>query len=397
MSFDIDYNKPTVVLTGITGTVGSMVGAALLRRGWNVIALARGPRGNRDDQVMAEQRVRDKLRLVMPTRLEDAPGKLWVIAGDLTSDPFKSDPIWNYVGRKTQFVVHIGGDVGFDRPLERSMAVNYGGTEAILEWAKTSCPLLLQFVHISTAYVAGRRVGEVYETMRPGWDFRTTYEDSKARAENLLWSAIEQRFPATIIRPSIIGPDQWTGFTSGWDVFYGPLEFLATGQISAVPAEASSWFDVVPLDHVVAGILRVLDNKDAIGRAFHLAAGASSVSVGEFVKAAASALDVKMPALLHPLQLVDHQPESPEEAKVLEQIRGVYLPYVLGVGHRFSTIDTQRILGLPDPHSWLTYCPRAIAYAIASKWGANSASDQVPYSDWLRANSVLAHSPSLRI
>ncbi len=107
-------------------------------------------------------------------------------------------------------IVHCAGLVRFDSSLDEARLINAGGTAAMLALARR-CPRLKRFDHISTAYVAGRRCGTVYEhELDCNQEHHNAYERSKFEAEALVRQAARQ-LPVAVHRPSIITSERASG------------------------------------------------------------------------------------------------------------------------------------------------------------------------------------------
>ena len=148
-----------VLLTGATGFVGE----ALLRRllaevpGVTVSVLVR-PRGS----TSGTDRVRSLLRKpVFASVCEEAGGaealletRIRVIEGDMSDVPALPGEL--------DAVVHCAGDVSFDPPVDKGFVTNVVGTRNLLD-RLAEIGEHVHYVHISTAYVAGRRRGTIPE------------------------------------------------------------------------------------------------------------------------------------------------------------------------------------------------------------------------------------------
>jgi fatty acyl-CoA reductase len=150
-----------LLVTGVTGFVGE----ALLERvlhdlpDTRVTVLVR-PRGG----LSASQRVEELLRKPAFNRLRERDGaarvdellgaRITVLAGDLPDVPPLPDDV--------DIVVHCAGEVSFDPPIDQGFATNLHGSLALLEAVRASGSRP-HYLHVSTAYVAGRREGHVTE------------------------------------------------------------------------------------------------------------------------------------------------------------------------------------------------------------------------------------------
>jgi HAD-superfamily subfamily IB hydrolase, TIGR01490 len=145
-----------VLLTGVTGFVGE----ALLHRLLTEVPDARlsvlvRPRGS----TSAAERVRALLKkpifAVAAERaggLDELAGRVNVAEGDIAQvPPLPAD---------LDAVVHCAGDVSFDPPVDAAFTTNVVGTRELLRRV-AELGEHVHYVHVSTAYVAGRRRGMI--------------------------------------------------------------------------------------------------------------------------------------------------------------------------------------------------------------------------------------------
>ncbi|MGY2702951.1 HAD-IB family hydrolase [Nocardioides sp. HB32] len=140
-----------VLLTGVTGFVGE----ALLRLLLSEVPRARltvlvRPKGS----TTAEARVATLLQKPVFEGLDDAASRVEVLSGDLTDVPPLPPDL--------DAVVHCAGDVSFDPPVDEGFRTNVVGTRDLLARIRET-GTDPHYVHISTAYVAGRRRGVIPE------------------------------------------------------------------------------------------------------------------------------------------------------------------------------------------------------------------------------------------
>ena len=174
-----------LLITGVTGFVGE----ALLERvlfdlpDTNVVVVVRARGG-----MSAEERVRQLLTKPAFQRLrakceEQGDGeagvqallgtRIEVLEGDLPHVPELPSDL--------DVVVHCAGEVSFDPPIDQGFTTNLHGSLALLNavHASGSRP---HYVHVSTAYVAGRQEGHVTEG---SLDHRVDWRAEAAAAERL--------------------------------------------------------------------------------------------------------------------------------------------------------------------------------------------------------------------
>ncbi len=140
-----------VLLTGVTGFVGEALLQLLLSDvpDLRITVLVR-PKGS----TTAQSRVDALLRKPVFEGIEDAGERVAVLSGDLGDvPPLPTD---------LDAVVHCAGDVSFDPPVDEGFRTNVVGTRDLLDRVRETGndPY---YVHISTAYVAGRRRGVIPE------------------------------------------------------------------------------------------------------------------------------------------------------------------------------------------------------------------------------------------
>jgi len=155
-----------VLLTGVTGFVGE----ALLHRilgelpGTHVVALVRR-KGSLTGRARMEQLLGKPI--FEPIRAQHGDqasavvdARITVIEGDLVDVPELPGDL--------DIVIHCAGDVSFDPPIHEAFETNVLGTERllrrILESTQGGTGSQPHYVHVSTAYVAGRRRGAIPET-----------------------------------------------------------------------------------------------------------------------------------------------------------------------------------------------------------------------------------------
>jgi alcohol-forming fatty acyl-CoA reductase len=138
-----------LLLTGVTGFVGEALLQRLLSEvpGARVTVLVR-PRGS----TSGEERIRTLLK--KPIFESCDPDRVGVLEGDMADVPALPGDV--------DAVVHCAGDVSFNPPVDQAFVTNVVGTRGLLEQAREVGDHV-HYVHISTAYVAGRRRGTIPE------------------------------------------------------------------------------------------------------------------------------------------------------------------------------------------------------------------------------------------
>ena len=362
-----------VLLTGATGFVGMAVLARLLEcTDRDVVVVLRAA-----SRSHAEARLDAVLGSVF-----DAPElhrrRVRAVCGDLTAPGLGLGAGREQIAEEVREVIHCAASVAFDLSLVESRSINVEGTRRVLELAEECAGRgegLRRMTYVSTAYVAGDRDGCARETeLEVGQGFRNGYEQSKHEAECLVWSRRE-RLPVTVVRPSIIVGERATGWTSSFNVVYGPLRAFAKGTFPVIPGRGDAVLDIVTVDHVADAVLALAASPAAAAGTFHIVAGEHATTLGELARLAARRFDQRAPRLvrprvyrsvLHPLILRRADPNTRRRLVRNE----VYLPY-FSLDLRF---DDRRARELLDPLGIRAapvgeFFDTLIDFAEAAHWG----------------------------
>ena len=328
-----------ILLTGATGFLGMEVLARLLERGDDeILCLVRAP-----DDAAAQER----LDGVLATLYDDpAPyrGRARALRGDVTEPITPPDA-------HIDVVCHCAASITFDLPLDEARRINVEGTEAMLDVARAVGAR--RFVHVSTAYVAGTHTGRFTEDML-GTEFRNTYEQTKCEAERIV-GAVED-LEVAIARPSIVMGESDTGWTPAFNVLYWPLRAFARGLFEAVPALPHGRVDVVPVDYVADGIVKLIENH-ATGT-FNLVAAEDASTVEELSDLACTHFNKPRPP---------YAETGGSAGAAADQHGAVYLPY-FDMEVVFDDSRTREQLGLRAPRV-REYFDHLMDYATTARWG----------------------------
>ena len=205
-----------VLLTGVTGFVGE----ALLQRmltdlpGTVPVLLVRPKAGQSGrDRVAALLR-----KPTFAAAVERAGGTaellahVEVVEGDLGALPALPSDL--------DVVVHCAGDVSFDPPIHDAFATNVAGTHGLITRlleASAGRERLPHYVHISTAYVGGRRRGAVPE--------RSVEHDVDWRVEQAAGVRLAQR-----LEDDSRSPERLSGFSAAADREHGRAGPITSAQ-----------------------------------------------------------------------------------------------------------------------------------------------------------------------
>ncbi len=284
--------KQLHIAIGATGFVGGFLTAELLKRGHDVVILARDAHN-----ATTQDRIKRRLQIAYGKSLP-AGCNYRILSADITNpnlglglgdfDRFAEvDAVW-----------HCAAMSKFNTDNTSIFKTNALGTLHVLDFA--SRIKAKRFHYVSTAYVCGDRTGTVREDeLEAGQRLKNDYEESKFRAEHLVkeWS-LEFGLQTSIYRPSVIVGSSVDGRTTTFNgynyltkVFYrqrrailkgfqdDPDKFAGSGIRKTVsglvlpvriPCSSDATVNIVTIDHVIDVMLRLASKPDSIGRVFHI-------------------------------------------------------------------------------------------------------------------------------
>ena len=358
-----------VLLTGVTGFVGTAVALRILERSDRPLTLLVRAGDRRDAQARVRAAIADVAR---PALLDTYMSRCTAVPADLLADGLglcHTDR--EELARSCDEIIHCAASVSFDDPLDAARAVNACGAARVAELATQTAARgdgLRRLVHVSTAYVAGERTGTFGEDdITLGLPFRNTYEQTKHEAEQLLRAWVP-RLPLQIVRPSIVVGERTTGWTRSFNVLYWPLKMFARGRLPVVPAVADAPVDVVPVDYVADTVLGL---AGAPPGTYHAVAGRHASTVAEVIDLAAARFGVPAPQIVDP-RVIDEalgRPMPEPQRRALEQAR-IFFPY-FRLDVRF---DDRWARGVLQPAGVAAeplagYFDALIDYAEGAAWG----------------------------
>ena len=156
-----------IVMTGVTGFIGEQLLWKILTElpetRPSVLVRRKGSASARDRMIaVVKKPIFDDVRDAAGGAAELLDSRIDVIEGDLPNVP--------QLPTDLDIVVHCAGDVSFDPPIDQAFATNVIGTKALLDRMLDAVTdengqrrTVPHYVHISTAYTAGRRRGAIPE------------------------------------------------------------------------------------------------------------------------------------------------------------------------------------------------------------------------------------------
>jgi thioester reductase-like protein len=200
-------------------------------------------------------------------------GRVNLVEGDAAAIDFGlSGAEFKSLAREVTHIHHCAQvtDLGVDR--KTAEHVNVGGALEALEFAR-SCHRLACVVHHSTAHVSGDRTGVVVEDdLDRGQSFRNVVEETKARAEKVIRSAMSS-LPIAVVRPATLVGDSRTGAVDRFDGPYLLILLVVTSPPDLAlpfPGRGDGPLQVVPVDWVARAAVAIGRDPRGRGHTYHL-------------------------------------------------------------------------------------------------------------------------------
>jgi nucleoside-diphosphate-sugar epimerase len=253
--------KAKVLLTGVTGFVGSTLAAVMLRDGYQIIALSRqDPEGQR-----TKAKIKESYQGFFP---EDASESIESLLQNVDVLPYdydclRSDEKYRRILRSVDIVWHSAAEMSFSyRKAVPTFNGNVGMTSGLYQLIVDLAPGCRRFFYVSTAYTSGNGRQIHTEDLHFSPEHVNPYQMSKWAAEMSL-NAMHQKhgLPLTLFRPSVVVGHSRNGFYNGQSFgiyayahLYERLHQLGVRKVH-VEARSETTLDVVPIDSVAANAM----------------------------------------------------------------------------------------------------------------------------------------------
>lgn len=271
----------SILLTGANGFLGTQIALRIIQRyDHEILVLIRGR-----NKEYALNRLR-RAWWELPELLNEIDNRIRVINGNITQNNLGLEKEeYKKLIRTVTHVIHAAADWRLKATYEELQKTNVHGTQNVLNLARYAHEdhELERFSHLSTAYVAGSKMGNISEdSLTSEYGFLSNYEKTKFESE------VEVRkssFDVSIFRPSMIVGDSSTGYIKTFNTVYVPLRLYLNGKLPIIPVSSSMKINLVPVDYVANSVLDLTFDKRAANKTFHLTAPKESLpTVKELIK-----------------------------------------------------------------------------------------------------------------
>ena len=274
-----------VLMTGVTGFLGSALAANMLAQGDSLLAWVR----NDADGARTRKAVQDAadgfgldIGHALATRLH----------------VLSQDGAGGYSGADLQgldeveYAWHVAAEMSYSpQRLAQCFATNVGNTGALYQQLRRHAPACKRMFYVSTAYVAGLQGGHVREELHPQAELINTYQSSKWAAEMALQTLQSRHgLPVSIVRPTgVVGHRQsgWAhrnGF--GFYLFLNAMQAVARAGHKRLHVDLCAWSrpDLVAIDELVADALALCRRPSGADFEVFHASGGLQASVAQIVR-----------------------------------------------------------------------------------------------------------------
>lgn len=187
---------------------------------------------------------------------------------------------YDSLAKRVTHILHAAATTRFTYSLEEARKLNVEMTRNVLDFAQ-KCPNLQVFGHVSTAFVAGKRIGTILESeLEHGYGSVNTYEQSKYETE-LMIKDYERDLPMVIFRPSIIN--------SSPALKLG-MSLLKSGMLPVLPGDEDDRLDIMDGKMAAGMMVSIFLDNGPSGLAYHITRGEKAPRLGELIKGAKTKL-----------------------------------------------------------------------------------------------------------
>ncbi|MBD2128004.1 amino acid adenylation domain-containing protein [Microcoleus sp. ZQ-A2] len=264
--YNPDIAPTTIFLTGATGFLGAFLLYELLQQTQSAIyCLVRA-----ETIESGKKKIQHSLESYLLWD-ESLNSRIIPVLGDL-SQPLLglSEEMFQQMASQVDVIYHNGAFVNFTYPYSALKAANVLGTQEVLRLASQIKAKPVHFIStISVVVPNNRDVSLVREqdSLDEAKIPSNGYTQSKWVAEKLVTIARERGLPICIYRPGRISGHSQTGACNPGDHTYRMIKGCI--QLGSIPNQDIQ-LNFSPVDYVSQAIVSLSNQKESIGKAFHL-------------------------------------------------------------------------------------------------------------------------------
>lgn len=263
--------KRVVVVTGITGSFGQLLLPKLFDTDTLLVCLVRA-----ESLPVAEKIVTKNFSLKERQHIE-------IIAADLlNTDLGISSNKFQELIKKSTHILHAAATTHFTNPLNVARTINVGSTKQLISFAK-KCNKLEKFGFVSTAYVAGKRIGRILEhEFDDTAGFLNSYEQTKYESELLVRNE-KNELPIQIFRPSLVITKLEKKVLKPVNAVSFGLFLARKGMLPILPGTAESRLDLIAGSTAADAISAIFFNEKFIYDTHHISTANAAYTVSELL------------------------------------------------------------------------------------------------------------------
>lgn len=266
--------------------------------------------------------------------------------------------------------IHSAADVSWHRSLEKMRPVNVEGSRQVARLLRETSRSA-RLIYVSSAF-----------TSVEGWEYRNSYERSKAEAERMLKREFPDLTPITFSCSLVVGRSE-DGGISAYHGLYPMIRAINQFEPPIIPGNRSARVDIVPVDWVASELLALFEKVASSRTADDVvaAAGENSARLDELALQIHAALDVE-----RAIRGIAPLPEMPVRSfRQFEFLKRTMKTWKLAVVDERSMQGFERLLALYRPYleddralpargvtrpapRIETYLPRVVARWLEETW-----------------------------
>ena len=174
-------------------------------------------------------------------------------------------------------IIHAAANTRLSAAPPGARHANVGGTCNLLNFA-ARCRKKPRVIVLSTVYVAGRRIGTVYENeLEHNAGFVNAYEESKYEAELQVKRRMGE-LPVTVVRLSTVIADS-EGRVTRLAALHHALRFYYSSLAPMVPGSDNSPVDLVALDYAAKAIVRLALDGQVLSTTYQVCGGTDCLTL----------------------------------------------------------------------------------------------------------------------